>query len=210
MGRSFDELLSYVSDAAALLTGNPLLAVAGNAGASADSAIGGRGKDAVGFGVNAAGAELGNVLGQAGAQAGSAAAGQSGEGLNLASQVTGQTPGFLATHAADPLTSALSTIGSAAGTVGGYAGAQELASPLSKILGVSSGGAPSAAAATAPTSSSGGGGGAGPGGAPGGLDIKGTTAPSVYPWVSAGSGSAPAQGTPIASGGAPMQQAKGI
>ena len=198
MGRSLDEAFAAVSDIIAVL--NPELwpvAAVTNSLAAGESALEGRKKDTLNFGVQGAAAGAGGALGQALGQVGGQVGGLAGQ--------TGAKIG--------------SGIGTLAGEAAGATGAQTLLEPvLAKSLGLTQ---PTTTSATniAPTSAlskAGTGGGAGPGLGAGGLDVQGGTAPKVFPYSQyggSGSGPSPASksiGATPSQGAGYQQQARGI
>jgi hypothetical protein len=204
MGKDIDQLLSVGGDILGFVPGFQWAPMLGNAISSADEIS--RGDFLTPILQNVVGPMAGKAAGQLGGEAVSAATGSAlptAEGLNLASQVTGQSSDFLMKHAYNPA----EALGSAAASSAGSMGAQRALEPgLASILGLS-GPTASSAPATAKLSSPSSGGGSGAGGAPGGLDIKGSTAPGIYPWVGGSAGGAPASGGAV-PGMVPQQ--KGI
>jgi len=203
VGRSFDEINAVLGDLMTLATGNPVFAIEGNAESAADSALGGRKKDALGFALSTAGSAAAPVLGQVGGALGKAAGGAGG---NLFGDAAGQVGA-----------KAGEFVGSTAGEVAGSAGAQFLEPALAKSLGLNQP-RPNTPPATAPlkTVGTGTGGGAGPGLGAGGLDVQGGTAPKIFPYVQpasqtgSGVGGPPPAARSIGAAPANTQQARGI
>ena len=186
MGRTADEIISYVSDAAAFLTGNPFLAVAGNSLGAGDAAISGRNKDALSMGLGAVTAGVAPAIGNA--------------AENIVDPILQASP--LDSATADLASNLVQGAGSLAG---GAAASQAIEPGLASLLGISQPSTPASAPTTMKTVTSSGSGGAGAGGPPGGLSISGSTAPNVQPWVGQNSSS-----TGGSTQNASQQQTKGI
>ena len=192
-----DAILSIGGDVLAPFTGGAS-ALIGNSISAADEASRGDFLSAIMNVVSAGAAGAGSGL----------AAGL--PGADVAAQ-TGQVAGAELASAAglNPLATELasSTLGEAGkyGVEQAYGSA--LPAALQRTLGISqSGPAPTPQTSLAPKSpSTATGGGAGPGGAPGGLDIQGGTAPKIYPYTQA-----PTGGSIGAQSGAQMQQPRSI
>ena len=203
MGRSFDEINAVLGDIMSLATGNPLFAIEGNGESAADSAIGGRKKDALGFALSTAGSVAAPVLGQVGGAIGKAAGGAGGNLFDAGVGQAGANAGEF--------------LGSTAGEVAGAVGSQFLEPALAKSLGLNQP-QQNAPPLSAPLKSvgTGTGGGAVPGLGAGGLDVQGGTAPKIFPYVQpasqtgSGAGGPPPAARSIGAAPGTQQQARGI
>jgi hypothetical protein len=203
VGRSFDEINAVLGDIMTLATGNPMFAIEGNAESAADSALGGRKKDALGFALSTAGSAAAPVLGGVGGAVGKAAGGAGG--------------GLFGAGVGEAGAKAGEFLGSTAGEIAGSAGSQFLEPALAKSLGLNQP-RQNAPPMSAPlkTVGTGTGGGAGPGLGAGGLDVQGGTAPKIFPYVQpatqtgSGVGGPPPAARSIGAAAPNQSQARGI